>query len=193
MLAIIMIIIAYLLGSLSSAVITCKAMGLPDPRTDGSQNPGTNNVLRLHGKRAAAVVLAGDLLKGFLPVIISRALQLHPLLIGTVGLAAVFGHMYPVFFKFQGGKGVATSLGVITALSFFAGIMTGATWLIILFISRYVSIASIAAAGVAPVFIFLFAKTVYFFPTLALAVLVIWFHAGNIARLKTGEEPKIKW
>ena len=103
----------YLLGSISTAIITCKLMGLPDPRTDGSKNPGATNVLRLGGKKAAAITLAGDMLKGLIPALLANLLEMPDAVVATAGLAAFLGHLFPVFYRFQGGKGVATLLGVL--------------------------------------------------------------------------------
>src|SRR5688572_5024295 len=114
---VIAIVVAYLIGSLSSAIIVCKLMRLPDPRSEGSNNPGATNVLRIGGKKAAAITLAGDMLKGVIPVLAAKWCGIHPLGVGLVMLAAFAGHLYPIFFRFQGGKGVATLLGCLLALN----------------------------------------------------------------------------
>jgi hypothetical protein len=118
---ILLILGGYLFGSISAAIVVCKLMGLPDPRTEGSRNPGTTNVLRLGGKKAAILTLAGDMLKGLLPVLIARALHAGPEVQAVTALAAFLGHLYPVFFGFQGGKGVATALGVFFGLHWQTG------------------------------------------------------------------------
>ena len=119
----------YMFGSISTAIIVCKLMGLPDPRTEGSKNPGATNVARLGGKKAAALTLAGDMLKGLIPVLIAQYLQMSPVILAATALAAFLGHLYPVFFGFQGGKGVATAFGVIYGLYWPVGLLTTATWL----------------------------------------------------------------
>jgi len=189
---IIFIVIAYLCGSLSSAIIICKLLKLPDPRKEGSGNPGATNVLRIAGKKAAILVLIGDVLKGCIPVLLARVFTIHGFGLGLVGLGAVVGHMYPVFFKFKGGKGVATFGGVTIALSFIGGLAFGLAWLIIAVIFRYASLASLIASLFSLIYLTIFAKISYFFPVLAIVLLIIWKHQGNIKRLKAGTESKIK-
>ena len=137
----------YLFGSISTAIIVCKLMGLPDPRTQGSRNPGATNVARLGGKKAAALTLAGDMLKGLLPVTIAHALGSDATILAGTALAAFLGHLYPVFFGFQGGKGVATALGVIYGLYWPVGLLTSAVWLIMAVLFRYSSLAALVATG----------------------------------------------
>ena len=122
------LILAYLLGSVCSAILVCRLLGLPDPRTEGSHNPGTTNVLRIGGKGPAALTLLGDMLKGVVPVLVARHYQLEPAVVSAVGLAAFLGHLYPVFFGFKGGKGVATAAGVLLALNPWLGAATLLTW-----------------------------------------------------------------
>ena len=124
-----LIIASYLLGSISSAIIVCRLMGLPDPRTQGSQNPGATNVLRLGGKKAAAITLVGDWLKGVLPLVAGHLLGFEPLILGLAGIAAFAGHLYPVFFGFKGGKGVATALGFQVGLYWPIGLTIAGIWL----------------------------------------------------------------
>src|SRR5437016_5515458 len=124
-------IIAYIFGSLSSAIIVCKLMGLPDPRTQGSNNPGATNVLRIGGKKAAAITLIGDMLKGLAPVLIVKILGMPFMVIAVAGLAAFIGHLFPVFFSFKGGKGVATALGCLLAISLPAALSWSVTWLLV--------------------------------------------------------------
>jgi len=133
----------YLFGSISAAIVTCRLMGLPDPRSEGSRNPGTTNVLRLGGKKAALLTLVGDMLKGLLPVLIAGALTDKPAVLAATALAAFLGHLYPVFFGFTGGKGVATALGVVFGLDWRVGLATVATWLMMAFIFRYSSLAAL--------------------------------------------------
>ena len=187
-----MIVAGYLVGSLSAAIITSRAMGLPDPRDDGSGNPGATNVLRLGGKKAAAITLAGDLLKGLLPVALARLLSLEPGAIALVGLAAFLGHLYPVFFGFQGGKGVATAFGVIIAMSPLVAACSLATWLVVAAVTRLSSLAALVAAGLAPFYLWLFDEPiVYVLAVAAMAVLLVWRHRANVQRLLDGTESKI--
>ena len=137
-----LVAVAYLLGSISSAIIVCRIMGLPDPRTEGSNNPGATNVLRIGGKKAAAITLLGDSLKGFIPVVICHLLDRSELVFALVGCAAFLGHLYPVFFGFKGGKGVATALGVQFGWSWMIGGAIAAIWL---FMAKVANISSLAA------------------------------------------------
>jgi glycerol-3-phosphate acyltransferase PlsY len=188
----ILVLVAYLLGSLSSAIIVCRLAGLPDPRSDGSGNPGATNVLRLGGKKPAIVTLAGDMLKGLLPVLLGHALGLAPVLLALVGLAAFLGHLYPVFFRFQGGKGVATALGVLLGLDWVVGLATIATWLAVAFLTRYSSLSALIATGLAPVWVaWRFGSLEPAVACVVMTALLFWRHAGNIRRLAAGEEPKI--
>jgi len=192
---------AYLLGSLSFAVIVSRAMGLNDPRTYGSKNPGATNVLRSGSKAAAIVTLLFDALKGWLPVVLVRWFgQPHGLEEGTValvGLAAFLGHLWPVFFRFEGGKGVATALGVLVGISGWLGLATLLTWIIIAFFFRYSSLASLAAALFAPLYYVLFGGVVWYADArigLAIAVmsaLLAWRHRENIQRLIKGTESRL--
>lgn len=188
---IIFVVIAYLCGSLSNAIIVCKLLGLPDPRIEGSGNPGTANVLRIAGKKAAALVLLGDALKGFIPVVVARIFNVDGLALGLVAIAAVIGHIYPIFFKFKGGKGVATFLGTTFALSPIVGIAFILTWLIVAFLSRYASLASLISSILSIIYILIFSKFAYLIPMLAIIALIIWKHRGNIQRLLAGTESKI--
>ena len=184
--------IAYLMGSLSTAIIVSKLTGLPDPRESGSKNPGATNVLRLGGKKAAAVTLLGDAAKGLIPVLIARYLDAPADIIAAVGLGAFLGHLYPVFFSFKGGKGVATALGVLTGFSGWLGLAVLATWLGMAYLFRYSSLAALTAASLAPVYVwFLLHSPVLAGGSLAMALLLISRHRGNIERLLKGEESKI--
>jgi len=184
---------AYLLGSLSSAIIVCKLAGLPDPRGQGSGNPGATNVLRLGSKKAAAITLLGDMLKGLLPVLLAVYLQVDWLVLGLVGFAAFVGHLYPVFFQFKGGKGVATLLGVLFGFNLWAGLATAATWLFIAKGLKISSLSALVAMALAPLFVWLFvgAQWALILATLAMVVLSFWRHRSNIARLVKGEESLI--
>ncbi len=192
MIGIIFVIIGYILGSLSSAIIVCKAMGLTDPRLEGSKNPGTTNVLRTSGKLPAILVLLGDILKGFIPVILAKILHVEGFMLSLVALAAVIGHIFPVFFQFKGGKGVATTFGALLGLNLTAAIIILIVWLIIMLLSRYVSLASIIAAALGAVLL-LFMHNSYFLPFLIIAILIIWRHWPNIERLRNGTENKLKF
>lgn len=194
-------VVAYLVGSLSFAVIVSRAMGLNDPRTFGSKNPGATNVLRSGSKVAAVLTLLLDGLKGWLPIVLVQQFGApYGLEEGTqamVGLAAFMGHLYPVFFRFVGGKGVATALGVVIATSGWLGLATGLTWAIIAFFSRYVSLASVVAAVFVPVY-YLFGGGVAWamdkrvlLCLIAMAVLLVWRHSANLSRLLKGTESQL--
>jgi glycerol-3-phosphate acyltransferase PlsY len=192
---------AYLIGSLSFAVLVSRAVGLNDPRTYGSKNPGATNVLRSGNKAAAVITLLLDALKGWLPVVAVKwwgdAWGLGDGTVAMVGLAAFLGHLFPVFFRFQGGKGVATAAGVILGFEPWLGLAALLTWTIIAFFFRFSSLASIATAVFAPVF-YLFGRGVAWDApgdvVLSLAVmgiLLVWRHAENINRLLAGKESKL--
>lgn len=186
--------VAYLIGSLSSAVIVCRLNGLPDPRTQGSKNPGATNVLRLAGKKYAIMVLLADMLKGLLPLLLANWLGSNPTTLGFTCLAAVMGHMYPVFFQFKGGKGVATALGAFLGLHFIMGVVIIATWLTVANFSRYSSLASIIAITFAPFYsLFVFRNMDLFFPLVLITIFVLYKHRDNISRLMVGEEPKMSF
>lgn len=192
---------AYLLGSLSFAVIVSRVMGLNDPRTYGSKNPGATNVLRSGSKLAAIVTLLFDALKGWLPVVLVRAYgEPYGLDEGTqalVGIAAFLGHLWPVFFRFQGGKGVATALGVLVGFSGWLGLACALSWLIIAVFFRYSSLASLVAAVFAPVY-YLIAQGVLWqadariaAAIVVMAALLVWRHRENIRRLLAGQESRL--
>ena len=186
-------VFAYLLGSVSSAIIVCKIMGLPDPRTQGSNNPGATNVLRIGGKKAAAITLLGDLLKGLIPMAIAHAVSGSDVLtLSLVGLMAFFGHLYPVFFGFQGGKGVATALGVQFGLQWQVGLVVAAIWLLMAKGLKISSLAALVSMLLAPAIIW------WFWPAPELlamqciiSLFLFWRHRGNIQRLISGEESLI--
>ncbi|WP_066710326.1 glycerol-3-phosphate 1-O-acyltransferase PlsY [Curvibacter delicatus] len=194
-------VVAYLIGSLSFAVIVSRVMGLNDPRTYGSKNPGATNVLRSGSKKAAIATLLLDAAKGWLPVALvhwfGKPYGLEAGTLALVGLGAFLGHLYPVFFRFQGGKGVATALGVLLGLDWVLGLATAATWLIMAFFFRYSSLASLAAAVFAPVY-YIFGDGLAWtmegpilFAVSVMALLLIYRHAENIGRLARGTESKI--
>jgi len=195
------VIAAYLLGSLAFAVLVSKAMGLSDPRTFGSKNPGATNVLRSGSKPAALVTLLLDAMKGFVPVMLVKHFgHRYGLDAGTmamVGLATFVGHLYPVFFRFQGGKGVATFIGVVFGIDWVLGVATGLTWLIIAFFFRYSSLASLIAAVFAPVYYLLGDRVAWYADTpvavalFVMALLLAWRHKANIQRLLQGKESRL--
>jgi glycerol-3-phosphate acyltransferase PlsY len=181
------------MGSICSAVIVSKAFSLPDPRTEGSNNPGATNVLRLAGKKYGILVLVTDILKGLIPVLIAKMFSSDPMFIGFVALAAVIGHMYPVFFNFKGGKGVATAIGALLGFQFIVGIMVIATWLLVARFTRYSSLASIVSICLSPFYSLMIIADIEVFPPLFLmALFIIIKHKHNIGRLIDGVEPKIK-
>ena len=189
---ILLIVGGYLFGSISTAIVVCRLMGLPDPRGVGSGNPGATNVLRLGGKKAAAVTLFGDMLKGFVPALAAVLTGQRPEVIALVALAAFLGHLYPIFFRFEGGKGVATALGVLFGLSWMVGGATAATWLVTAAITRISSLSALVAMAIAPGYVW------WVFQSMALTVamgvmtvLLYWRHRENIRRILSGEEKKI--
>lgn len=188
---IVAVIIAYLFGSISTAIVTCKIMGLPDPRKQGSGNPGATNVLRFGGKKAAIITLLGDMLKGMIPVLVAKWYGLNTLGLSLVAFAAFLGHLYPVFFRFQGGKGVATAFGCLVALSWPLGLALLATWLVIAMTFRYSSLAALLAALLAPLYAWYFTPIQYTLTTCVISFLLIWRHRKNIQNLITGKERKI--
>lgn len=184
--------LAYLVGSLSSAIIVCKLMGLPDPRTQGSRNPGATNVLRIGGKKAAIITLLGDTLKGVLPILVARWYGFDATGLALVAFAAFLGHLFPIFFRFDGGKGVATALGCLFGLAWPVGLTWLGTWLLIAGIFRYSSLAAITASLLAPLYMWLFTGNLIYVGTIALmSVILIIRHASNIKKLWRGEESKI--
>ncbi len=187
-----LVILAYLAGSLASAVIVCKIMGLDDPREQGSGNPGTTNVLRLHGRTAALLTLCGDVLKGVLPVLLLRYVQAPDVFVAAAGLAAFCGHLYPLFFGFRGGKGVATLIGVLLAFHWLLGAAFVMTWLLVALLSRYSSLAAMTAALLAPVYCWLVLPAAHLVAGVGLmSAVLIWRHRSNIKKLLAGEENKI--
>jgi len=187
-----MIIAAYLVGSISSAILLCKLLKLPDPRTIGSNNPGATNVLRISNKYIAALVLAFDILKGTIPVWGAYFLGLEPINLGLIALAACLGHMYPIFFNFQGGKAVATALGVMLPIGLDLGGLLILTWISVVYFTRYSSLAAIVTVSLAPFYIWLL-KPLYMYPVMMLSVLIIFRHKENIWRLIKGQESKFSF
>ncbi len=190
------IVAAYLVGSLSFAVIVSRLMGLDDPRSYGSKNPGATNVLRSGNRKAAVLTLAFDALKGYVPVVV--ALLLAPRLgfgamtIGLVGLAAFLGHLWPVFFRFEGGKGVATAAGVLLALNPWLGVATLATWVIVAVFTRYSSLAALVSAAFAPFYqLLIWGPSALVLSIAVMSLLLVWRHAANIQKLLAGTESRL--
>lgn len=186
------ILCAYCIGSLSSAIIVCKCWGLADPRTQGSNNPGATNVLRLGGKTPAIVTLLGDAMKGFVPTLLASIYLHNPVLIAGIMLAAFIGHIFPVFFGFRGGKGVATAFGAYFGLSFPVGICVFALWAGIIWITRLSSLGAVCAALFAPIIGWMFLHNVAITFSMALITLVLLVrHKENLFRIWNGKETRI--
>jgi glycerol-3-phosphate acyltransferase PlsY len=192
MVAFLAAVAAYLVGSIPFAVVVSRAMGLPDPRSFGSGNPGATNVLRSGSKAAALLTLAGDALKGWVPVWAAYRLGLAPEVVAVVALAAFLGHVFSVWLRFQGGKGVATAAGVVMAIDWRVGLAVLGAWLAVVAATRYSSLGSITAALLSPVvtWYFLGAGPV-FIATCAMCAVLVWRHEANIRKLLRGEESRI--
>lgn len=194
LLFIFLVTLAYLMGSICSAVLVCRVSSLPDPREHGSKNPGATNVLRLAGKQYAALVMLIDVLKGTIPVLIAKYLDADPALVGYTALAAVLGHMYPIFFGFKGGKGVATAIGALLGFQFITGVMVASTWLVVAKLFRYSSLASIIAISLAPFYAMaMVGRSDVFLPLFFISLIVLFKHSKNISRLMAGSEPKLRF
>lgn len=190
LLIVIMMFAAYLLGSVSSAVLVCQLFRLPDPRFHGSGNPGATNVLRLGGAVPAGLVLLFDILKGTIPVWGSYFLQIEPVWLGAIAICACLGHIYPVFFGFKGGKAVATAFGAMMPIGLdLAGLLI-ASWVLLVAVSGYSSLAAIITVALAPLFTW-WIKPLYTVPVLMLSILIIARHRENIVRLYQGKESKV--
>jgi acyl phosphate:glycerol-3-phosphate acyltransferase len=184
--------IAYISGSIASAILICKLFGLSDPRVGGSGNPGATNVMRLHGKKAAILTLGGDVLKGVIPVLLAKYIIGTDLVVALCGLAAFLGHLFPIFFKFKGGKGVATLIGVLFATHWLLGLAYIMTWLITALISRYSSLSALLAAALTPFYSWLILQNINFLICHILMVIILfWRHRSNIQNLISGNESKI--
>lgn len=190
LITLVMVIAAYLIGSISSAILVCRFLGLPDPRTTGSKNPGATNVLRMSNTLTALSVLFLDILKGTIPVWGAFFLNIEPLYLGVIGVAACLGHMYPIFFNFKGGKAVATALGTLLPMGFTLGFFLIFTWMVVVKLTKYSSLAAIITVSVAPVYVY-FLNPLYVYPTLMLSALIVIRHRDNIKRLIKGTESKI--
>lgn len=189
--SLILTVLAYLFGSLSSAIILCRIAGLPDPRTEGSGNPGATNVKRIAGSKLAALVLVIDIVKGSLPVLLAVLLGLSETWLALVALAAFLGHLYPIFFQFQGGKGVATALGGFIVLSPLLTVAVVSTWVMTFIVTRISSLSAIIAALLAPLYAFIWidGQIAHSIITV-MAALLLYRHRSNIQRLLAGEESR---
>jgi len=183
------LILAYLIGSLSNAILIAKLFRMPDPRSAGSGNPGATNMLRMGGKKLAVIVLIGDVLKGLLIVMIA-SFFLSSQETAWVGVAAVIGHMYPVFFQFKGGKGVATGAGVLLALSWPLGLSVLVLWIVIAGLTRYSSLAAIISTIFVPIYAIFWEEKILI-PLIFMSVLILYRHYGNMRRLFEGSESKM--
>ncbi|MDW3096028.1 MAG: glycerol-3-phosphate 1-O-acyltransferase PlsY [Gammaproteobacteria bacterium] len=186
------IILAYLAGSISSSILIARALHLPDPRSLGSGNPGATNMLRTGSKKAAALTLIGDLLKGLIPLLIARYFGVELFVLCLMGMAATIGHMFPIYYRFCGGKGVATTLGVLLGINWMLALVWVVTWVSTAKLSGYSSVAALVATALLPIaayFINLPAAVIYL--TGCIAILVIWRHQSNIKNLLSGKETKI--
>ncbi|WP_133510756.1 glycerol-3-phosphate 1-O-acyltransferase PlsY [Candidatus Thiosymbion oneisti] len=187
-----LVIGAYLLGSVSSAIIVCRLMGLPDPRTQGSSNPGATNVLRIGGKRAGAITLLGDGLKGLIPMLVGQLLDAGPGLLAATGLAVFLGHLYPVFFGFRGGKGVATALGVQFGLYWPIGLTVAAIWLVVAKLLKISSVSGLVSMALAPVVVWIFRpEPLLIWMQVLISLSLFWRHRSNIRNLMSGAEAKL--
>ncbi|PVX42822.1 acyl-phosphate glycerol-3-phosphate acyltransferase [Pasteurella langaaensis DSM 22999] len=190
--ALLCMFVAYLLGSISSAILICRMTGLPDPRENGSGNPGATNVLRIGGRWAAFAVFLFDVLKGTLPVWVCYRLGLTQFELGMVALGACLGHIFPIFFKFKGGKGVATAFGAIAPIAWGVAGSTLGTWLLVFVVSGYSSLSAVVAALLTPLYVWYF-RPEFTFPVALVCCLLVYRHHGNIQRLWRGQEDRILW
>jgi glycerol-3-phosphate acyltransferase PlsY len=185
-------VFAYLLGSVSSAIVIARIFGLKDPREVGSGNPGATNILRYGGKKAAALTLLGDVLKGVVPVVVARALGVDAPVLALVMLAVFVGHVFPVFHGFKGGKGVATAFGALIALNIWVGLLLMASWMLMALVTRYSSLSAITVSVLAPFYVWWLTQSeVLIAATAAMSLLLLWRHRGNIRKLIAGTETKI--
>ena len=183
---------AYLIGSISTAIITCKIMGIKDPRKTGSHNPGATNVLRHGGKKAAIITLFGDMLKGLIPVLVAIQFQLEPTGIALVGLSALLGHVFPVYYGFKGGKGVATYYGVILGINWLVGLIALGIWLAVAALLKISSLSALISIFATPFILWYFSHSTELTAATALmSIIVFWRHKSNIQSLLKGTEGKI--
>lgn len=188
----ILLVFTYLIGSISTAIIVCKIFKLPDPRTQGSNNPGATNVLRMGGKKAAAIVFIGDAVKGALPVLIAQYLNLPLLEVTWVALAAFLGHLYPIFFNFKGGKGVATFLGALLGINYLAGLSFVLIWLIVAKLLKISSLSALIATLLTPASFYFITHNLD--ATYVISLICVWVfvaHKSNIKKILSGDEESI--
>ena len=189
---IVLIFLAYLLGSISTAILVCKLLGLSDPRTGGSGNPGTTNVMRLHGKTAAFLTLTGDVFKGIIPVLLAKVIVGSEFIIALSGFAAFLGHIFPIYFKFKGGKGVATLIGILLATHWLLGLAYVITWILTAAIFRYSSLAALIATLSIPIYTYFLDQNFQYTVSFSMiAVILFWRHKSNIYNLLNNKERKI--
>jgi len=189
---IVLIFLAYLLGSISAAILVCKLLGLSDPRTEGSGNPGTTNVMRLHGKTAAFLTLTGDVFKGIIPVLLAKVIVGSEFIIALSGFAAFLGHIFPIYFKFKGGKGVATLIGILLATHWLLGLAYVITWILTAAIFRYSSLAALIATLSIPFYTYFLEQNFQYTVSFSMiAVILFWRHKSNIYNLLSNKERKI--
>ena len=187
-----LIFLAYLLGSISAAILVCKLLGLSDPRTEGSGNPGTTNVMRLHGKTAAFLTLTGDVFKGIIPVLLAKVIVGSEFIIALSGFAAFLGHIFPIYFKFKGGKGVATLIGILLATHWLLGLAYAITWILTAAIFRYSSLAALTATLSIPFYTYFLEQNFQYTVSFSMiAVILFWRHKSNIYNLLNNKERKI--
>jgi|TARA_B100000929_G_scaffold194290_1_gene154040 glycerol-3-phosphate acyltransferase PlsY len=185
-------ILSYLIGSISTAIIVCKLLMIDDPRTQGSKNPGATNVLRIGGKKAAAVVLFGDALKGILPVLIAKYLDFNLLNISIIALSSFLGHVYPIFYKFRGGKGVATFIGSLFAINYLVGLCFAFTWIFVAKVLKVSSVSALVATFLTPIYFYLITNNLN--STYIICIICVWIfytHRSNIKRIILGAEKRI--
>ena len=185
-----LVVFAYLLGSISTAVCTCKVMGLPDPRKEGSHNPGATNVYQIAGKKAAIITLVGDLFKGLIPLVVAQVFGINDVIVlSLVALAAFFGHLYPLYFSFKGGKGVATALGVIIGINPFVAVAVLLSWLAVFYTFKLSSLAALITAVVTPLyFYFIDGSLTYTLMSVVMSLFLIYSHRSNIVKIIDGTE-----
>ena len=189
---IVLIFLAYLLGSISAAILVCKLLGLSDPRIGGSGNPGTTNVMRLHGKTAAFLTLTGDVFKGIIPVLLAKVIVGSEFIIALSGFAAFLGHIFPIYFKFKGGKGVATLIGILLATHWLLGLAYVITWILTAAIFRYSSLAALIATLSIPFYTYFLEQNFQYTVSFSMiAVILFWRHKSNIYNLLSNKERKI--
>ncbi len=188
----IIIISAYLIGSISTAIISCKLLKLPDPRKTGSNNPGATNVLRSGGKKAGAITLAGDMLKGLLPALLASQLPVTTTVLAATGCAAFLGHVFPVYYGFKGGKGVATFYGVLLGFHWLSGVIALVVWGLSALVFKISSLAALISIFCAPFIVWFFTHSPPLSASvLLMAILIYWRHRSNIRNLLNGSENKI--